>query len=76
VTTNLPSYDIKLALPDRVVVRIVEYRQGVERVVSEQPVAGGIARVKLARGIYKAVGPGVDKLFEIGSGTTGEVNLA
>jgi hypothetical protein len=73
---ELPSYDLKLALPDGATVKIVEYRQGVERIVSEQPVAGGIARAKLSRGIFKAIGPGVEKLFEIGSGTVAEVNLA
>lgn len=73
---ELPSYNLKFALPDGARVKIVEYRQGVERVVSEQSIARGIASVRLSRGIFKAIGPGVEKLFEIGSGTVTEVDLA
>jgi hypothetical protein len=74
---NLPSYALKIGLPDGTLVKIVEYSAGEQQLVAEGAFVNGVVRVRLGLGLYKAVAAGMpDKLFEIASGTTGEVNLA
>jgi hypothetical protein len=74
---DLPSYDLRIALADGTSIKIVEYKAGQQQLVNEGPIVNGVVRVRLGLGLYKAIASGMpDKLFEIASGTTGEVNLA
>ena len=76
VGSNLPAYDIRVPVADGERLRVIEVRQGEERVVAEGVVANGTARLQLAVGIYRASAPGFTRLFEIASGTSDEVRLA
>lgn len=70
---NLPTYRLKVALPDGAKLTILDAQKAV---IGDGQVANGVLQIKLPVGIFKADGPGISKLFEIGSGTTSEVDLA
>jgi hypothetical protein len=71
-----PSYKFLVALPDGTPLQIIEYRDNQPALVAECPIINGTATARLGLGIYKAAAPGLEKLFEIGAGTSGEVRLA
>jgi hypothetical protein len=70
---SLPTYSLKVALPDGTTLTVLDARQ---TVVDQDQVTNGVVKMQLPLGIFKAVGPGLSTLFEIASGTTSEVDLA
>lgn len=77
VGADLPTYDLKTALPQGTILRVVEQRGGLTNEVGQGPVVGGVVALRLGLGIFKAIAPGMkDCLFEIASGTSREVHLA
>jgi hypothetical protein len=72
-TVTLPQYVFRTAVVDGTLLNI---RDTEERLVASGTIANGTVTLPLALGIYRASAPGLSKLFEIASGTVGEINLA
>ncbi|MCK1412527.1 caspase family protein [Bradyrhizobium sp. CW4] len=71
---ELPKYVFRAPLADDVLLQIFDTEN---RLIASGQIAQGAVTLPIGLGIYRARGPdGLSKVFEIASGTTGEVNLA
>jgi hypothetical protein len=71
---ELPKYVFRAPLADGVVLQIFDTADN--RPIASGPMARGAVTLPVGLGIYRARAPNFLKLFEIASGTAGEVNLA